>query len=321
MAPSSFKLNTGAEILAVGFGTWQAPPGQVAKAVEIALKSGYKLIDAAYCYANEDEVGQGLKAAFDSGIKREDIFVVTKLWNTYSTRVELCLDKSLKALGLDYVDLYLVHWAVGMNPNGTRPDGGDADRFPLLPNGERDILWDHDHVETWKLMEALPQTKARAIGVCNYSETYLTNLLKHAKIVPAVNQIENSPLLPQQEVVDLSKKNGIHIMAYSPLGSTGGPLLESEQVKSLASAKGVSPGAILLSYHVARGSTVLAKSVTESRIKENLKIVDLDSKDLDVLAQLTKEKAPVRYVYPPFGINFGFPDKQEGKALKNGVSA
>lgn len=319
MAPSTFKLNTGAEIPAVGFGTWQAPPGQVAKAVEIALKSGYKLIDAAYCYANEDEVGQGLKAAFDSGIKREDIFVVTKLWNTYSTRVELCLDKSLKALGLDYVDLYLVHWAVGMNPNGTRPDGGDADRFPLLPSGERDILWDHDHVETWRLMEALPKSKARAVGVCNYSETYLTQLLKHAKTVPAVNQIENSPLLPQQEVVDLSRKNGIHVMAYSPLGSTGGPLLESEQVKSLASSKGVSPGTILLSYHVARGITVLAKSVTESRIKDNLKIVDLDSGDLDVLAQLTKEKAPVRYVYPPFGINFGFPDKLEGKTLKNGA--
>lgn len=231
-------------------GTWQAPPGEVAKAVEIALKSGYKLIDAAYCYANEDEVGQGLKAAFDAGIKREDIFVVTKLWNTYSTRPEVCLDKSLKSLGLDYVDLYLVHWAVGMNPNGTRPDGGDADRFPLLPNGERDIVWDHDHVETWKGMEGLLATgKTKAIGVCNYSKIYIENLLKQATVVPAVNQIENSPALPQQEVVDVCNKNGIHIMAYSPLGSTGGPLMKSAPVVELAQKKGVSPGTILLSYH------------------------------------------------------------------------
>ncbi|KAH8199311.1 hypothetical protein TruAng_006496 [Truncatella angustata] len=326
MAPTSFKLNTGAEIPAVGFGTWQAKPGEVAKAVEIALKSGYKLIDAAYCYANEDEVGQGLKAAFDSGIKREDIFVVTKLWNTYSTRVEHGLDKSLKSLGLDYVDLYLVHWAVGMNPNGTRSDGGDADRFPLLPNGERDILWDHDHVQTWKDMEALVKTgKTKAIGVCNYSKIYIENLLKHATITPAVNQIENSPALPQQEVVDICKEKGIHIMAYSPLGSTGGPLMKSGIVTGLAEKKGVSAGTILLSYHVARGITVLAKSVTESRIKDNLKIVDLSSEDLKELAkvpeQLTADSKPLRYVYPPFGIDFGFPDKREGKPLKNGATA
>ncbi|KAK8109580.1 NADP-dependent oxidoreductase domain-containing protein [Apiospora kogelbergensis] len=317
MAPATFKLNTGQEMPAVGFGTWQAPPGQVAQAVETALKSGYKLIDAAYCYGNEAEVGAGLRAAFASGIKREDVFVVTKLWTTYSTRVEQGLDKSLAALGLDYVDLFLVHWAVGMNPAGTRPDGGDADRFPLLPSGERDITWDHDHVDTWRRMEALPATgKARAVGVCNYSAVYLENLLKHASVVPAVNQIENHPECPQQEVVDLCRAKGVHVMAYSPLGSTGGPLLQSEPVVKLAEKKGVSPGTILLSYHVARGSTVLAKSVTESRIKENLKIVDLDEQEVKHLTEGTAKK---RYVYPPFGINFGFPDKLEGRKMKNGV--
>lgn len=108
MAATSFKLNNGQEIPALGYGTWQAAPGQVQAAVEFALKDGYKLVDGAYCYGNEDEVGQGLKAAFDAGVKREDVFVMTKVWASYNTRCELALDKSLKSLGLDYVDLFLV---------------------------------------------------------------------------------------------------------------------------------------------------------------------------------------------------------------------
>lgn len=108
MAATSFKLNTGQDMPAVGFGTWQAEPGKVQTAVEYALKDGYTLVDGAYCYGNEDEVGEGLKAAFDSGVKREDVFVMTKVWASYNTRCELALDKSLKSLGLDHVDLFLV---------------------------------------------------------------------------------------------------------------------------------------------------------------------------------------------------------------------
>ncbi|RYP59304.1 hypothetical protein DL769_008599 [Monosporascus sp. CRB-8-3] len=337
MAPTTFKLNNGMEMPALGLAqaveftypamlvedrasaplltapceerTWQSGPGEVAAAVTAAIKHGYKLIDAAYCYGNENEVGQGLKAAFDAGYaKREDIFVVTKLWSTYSSRVELGLDKSLKALGLDYVDQFLVHWPVGMNPNG------NDDRFPKLPNGERDMLWDHDHVATWKDMEKLLQTgKTKSIGVCNYSAPYLKKLLEKADVVPAVNQIENHPGLRQQEVVDLCNEKGIHVVAYSPLGSTGSPLFKAEPVVKVAERKGVSPGTVLLSYHVARGSTVLAKSVNEERIKSNMQIVDLDAEDMKILNDysegLEKEGKVQRFVYPPFGINFGFPDK------------
>ncbi|TDZ75065.1 D-galacturonate reductase [Colletotrichum trifolii] len=312
MASKTFKLNSGYEIPAVALGTWQSAPGEVAKAVSYSLSVGYKAIDGAYCYANEDEVGQGLKEAFASGVKREDIFVVTKLWATYTTsdeRVKEGLEKSLKSLGLDYVDLYLVHWPVAMNPEGNH------DRFPTKPDGSRDILRDFDHVETWKSVEKLVETgKVRSIGVCNYSKKYLDQLLPRAKIVPAVNQIENHPSLPQQEIVDLCREKGIHIMAYSPLGSTGGPLLSADPVVKIAERRGVSPSAVLLSYHVARGSTVIAKSVTPARIKANLEdIIELteeDQKELRAYSDDLEKKGELkRYVYPPFGIDFGFPDK------------
>ncbi|KAK0612344.1 NADP-dependent oxidoreductase domain-containing protein [Bombardia bombarda] len=308
MANKTFKLNTGADIPALGLGTWQSAPGEVKEAVSYALKVGYKLIDGAYCYGNEDEVGEGLNEAFASGIKREDIFVVSKVWATYTTRCELGLDKSLKSLGLDYVDLFLVHWPLLMNPEG------DHDKFPKLPNGERDIIHSHNHVDTWKQMEKLVATgKTKAIGVSNYSKRYLEQLLPHATIIPAVNQIENHPSLPQQEIVDLCNEKGIHIMAYSPFGSTGGPMFKAEPVLKIAEKHGVPPSAVLLSYHIPRGSTVLAKSVTPARIKDNLNIVDLDEEDQKLLRDysdnLVKEGKVERYVYPPFGVDFGFPDK------------
>ncbi|KAH0593288.1 hypothetical protein MHUMG1_09010 [Metarhizium humberi] len=302
MSDLKFKLNTGAEIPAVGLGEVQA-------AVSYALQNGYKLVDGAYCYGNEGEVGQGLKEAFAAGVKREDVFVVTKVWATYNTRVAEGLEKSLQSLGLEYVDLLLIHWPVLLNPKG------NDDKFPTLPDGSRDIIRDWNHVEAWKQMEQVfASGKAKAIGVCNYSKKYLEELLPHAKVVPAVNQIENHPSLPQQEIVDLCNEKGIHVMAYSPLGSTGGPMMSAAPVVKLAEKKGVSPSTILLSYHVARGSTVLPKSVTPVRIKANLEIVKLDADDMKVLTDysddLTKKGELKRYVYPPFGINFGFPDKQ-----------
>ncbi|KAJ0159407.1 D-galacturonate reductase [Colletotrichum tanaceti] len=311
MASQTFKLNSGYEIPAVALGTWQSAPGEVKDAVSYAIKIGYKAIDGAYCYANEDEVGEGLKQAFADGVKREDIFVVTKLWATYTIgddKVKEGLEKSLKSLGLDYVDLFLVHWPVAMNPNGNH------DRFPTKADGSRDIFHNHSHVDTWKSVEKLLDTgKVRSIGVCNYSVKYLEELLPQAKVVPAVNQIENHPSLPQQEIVDYCKDKGIHIMAYSPLGSTGGPLLTADPVVKIAEKRGVTPSTVLLSYHVARGSTVIAKSVTPARIKANLEIVKLDDENLKELRaysdDLTAKKELKRYVYPPFGIDFGFPDK------------
>lgn len=251
MADLTFTLNSGHKIPAVGYGTWQAAPGVVAEGVYHALKSGYRLLDCAYCYGNEAEVGQGLARAISEGVvRRSDVFVVTKVWTTYNTRVQAGLEKSLANLGLDYVDLFLVHWPLLMNPEG------NDDKFPKLPDGSRDIIkTGYHHTDTWRQMEALVDPaqgngkQARAVGVCNYSRRYLEELLKVAKVVPAVNQIENHPALPQNEIVGLSKEKGIHIMAYSPLGSTGGPLFKEEVVTKVAQKHGVEPAAVLLSWH------------------------------------------------------------------------
>jgi diketogulonate reductase-like aldo/keto reductase len=308
MVAQSFKLNDGREMPALGLGTWQSEAGKVHAAVSHAVRGGYTLVDGAYCYGNEEEVGRGLKEAFDAGVKREDVFVVSKVWASYTSRVELGLDKTLQALGLDYVDLFLVHWPVLLNPEGNH------DKFPNRPDGTRDVITDWNHVDTWKQMEAVVATgKAKSIGVCNYSKKYLEQLLPEATIVPAVNQIELHPQLPQSDIVELCRAKGIHIMAYSPLGSTGSPLAELEPVKKIAEKKGVTPAAVLLSWHVNNGITVLAKSVTPERIDANKNIVDLDADDMKLLndyaADVHNNGKWKRFVYPPFNVDFGFPDK------------
>jgi glycerol 2-dehydrogenase (NADP+) len=260
MTDTLFKLNTGATIPALGLGTWQSPEGQVKKAVSHAIQAGYRHIDCAYCYANEAEVGEGIKEGLAAaGISRSELFITTKLWCTYHTRVEENLNKSLKDLGLDYVDLYLMHWPVAMNPNGNH------DRFPKHPDGSRDLVLERKHVDTYKDMEKLLSGgKVKAIGVCNYSKKYLEELLPQISVVPAVNQIENHPLLPQQEIVDLCKEKGILITAYSPLGSTGSPLMQDDHVVKLAKDKGVSPGCILLSYHGKLHCSILPPKASHS---------------------------------------------------------
>ncbi|RKF61546.1 D-galacturonate reductase [Golovinomyces cichoracearum] len=337
MADTRFKLNTGAEIPALGLGTWQSEPSVVKNAVSYALSIGYKHIDCAYVYCNEDEVGEALKEAFAKGVKREDIFITSKLWCTYHSRAEEALDKSLKSLNLDYLDLYLMHWPVAMNPEGMLTfcllpsylnadhrcyleQIGNDDIAPKLSDGSYDLVKDWTHIQTWKSMEKLMESgKVKAIGISNYSLSYLKELLPHVKITPAVNQIENHPSLPQQDVVDFCREKGIHVTAYSPLGSTGCPLMKESCIIQLSEKKKaenekITPASILLSYHVARGVSVLAKSVTEERIKANKEtLIKLDSEDMRVLNDysddLVKNGKQTRHIFPPFGVTFGFPDK------------
>ena len=173
-------------------GTWQSPKGQVRAAVAHAIKTGWRHIDAAYVYGNEAEVGEGIKEGLAAtGISRSDLFIVTKLWCTYHTKVEQNLDKSLKLLDLDYVDLYLMHWPIAMNP-----DGND-EKFPKLPDGSRDLIRDRSHVDTYKDMEKLLQTeKTKAIGVANYSKRYLEELLSKVDVVSCGKSDRKPPAPP-----------------------------------------------------------------------------------------------------------------------------
>jgi len=192
-----------------------------------------------------------------------------------------------------------------LSPNGNDP------KLPKLPDGSRDLDKNWSHIQTWKEMEKLLKTgKVKAIGVCNYSVKFLEELLPHAEVVPAANQIENHPYLPQQEIVDFCKSKHIHVTAYSPLGSTGSPLFEEEGVQEVAKKHDVKPGTILLSWQVGLGHSVIPKSVTPSRIEENLQIIKLDHSDMKSIGKIVKTKGMKRFVYPAFGIDLGFPDKQ-----------
>ncbi|KAL2264122.1 hypothetical protein VTK26DRAFT_1991 [Humicola hyalothermophila] len=252
----TYKLNTGAEIPAIGLGTWQSKPGEVEKAVEAALRAGYRHIDTAFAYGNEKEVGEGIRA---SGVPREQIWLTTKLDNPWHKRAPEALRRSIENLGVDYIDLYLMHW-----PSSTDPD----DLKKHYP--------DWDFVDTWREMQKLMETgKIRNLGVSNFGIKNLERLLNDpsCKIVPAVNQIELHPGNPSPKLVEYCKQKGIHCSGYSPLGSSGSPLYSNETIASIAKAKNRSAQQVLLMWGIQKGWSVLPKSVTESRIKDNF---DLD---------------------------------------------
>ncbi|CEL10436.1 Putative Aldo/keto reductase family protein [Aspergillus calidoustus] len=306
--PTHFKLNTGARIPALTryTGTWRSEPGQVRHAVSFALKNGYRHIDAALIYeliGNEHEVGQGIK---DSGVPREQIFLTSKLWNTHHPNVAEGLQKTLDALGTDYLDLYLIHWPVRLVPNES------SDLLPVNPDGTRSVDRSWDQSETWRQMEEIYRAgRVKAIGVANWSIPYLEELKKKWTVVPAVNQVELHPFLPQHALKKWCDEHGILLEAYSPLGSQGAPLASDPAIQEIAKKNNVSPSTILISYHVNRGVVVLPKSVNEDRILSNNQIIPLSREEMDALNCLAAQGKAKRINTPLFGWDLGFDDWYE----------
>ncbi|KAI5788311.1 aldehyde reductase [Geopyxis carbonaria] len=298
LASKTYKLNTGAEIPAVGLGTWLSKRGEVKDAVEWALKGGYRHIDAAAIYNNEEEVGEGIKA---SGVPRSEIFLTSKLWNNRrrAADVELACDESLKALGTDYLDLYLVHWPVNFKSGPSQ--------FPHTADGKLE-LEDIKIAETWGAMEALLATgKVKAIGVSNFNIPRLEELLSIAKVVPAANQIEAHPFLQQPELLKYHAEKGIHITAYSPLGNNiydKPRVLDDPDVQAIAKESGKSVAQVLIAWAVMRGTSVVPKSVTKSRIESNFEVEEISAEAFEKLNKLDKAQRyndPIEWGFDVFG--------------------
>ncbi|KAK4560443.1 hypothetical protein LTR86_005639 [Recurvomyces mirabilis] len=286
----TFTLNTGAKIPAVGLGTWQSKPNEVRKAVAAALKAGYRHIDTAFAYGNEHEVGQGIK---DSGVPREEIWVTTKLDNPWHKRVEEGITSSLKSLEMDYVDLYLIHWPSSSDP---------ADLKKHLP--------DWDYIKTWKEMEKVAASgRAKNIGVSNFSIRHIEALEKDAEVktVPAVNQIELHPNCPSPKLIDFCASKGIHCTAYSCLGSTNSPLANDKTLAKMAESKKLSVAQVLLVWGLQRGTSVIPKSVTESRIQDNFKLdgVSLTDDEMKQLSSLPDRFKVCGDAWLPVKVFFG----------------
>ena len=259
-ATEFLTLSNGVKIPSIGFGTWQTPEGEAAaEAVRTAIEAGYRHIDTAQAYGNEKSVGDGIKR---SGINRCDLFVTTKLTNDNHTYeiTKSSFEQSLKDLGLDYVDLFLIHWP--------------------RPMKFRDN-WQKANAETWKAMEELyEEGKIRAIGVSNFMPLHLSALFDTAKIAPMVNQIRLCPGCTQDEVVRYSREKGMILEAYSPLGT--GRIFDADDIRFLSSKYGKSIAQISIRWSLQMGFLPLPKSVNEERIRSNIDVFDFELSDEDM---------------------------------------
>ncbi|CAN3375576.1 hypothetical protein DIURU_005690 [Diutina rugosa] len=292
----SYTLNTGAKIPAIGLGTFLSTPEEVYGAVKEALATGYRHIDTAYFYDNEEAIGRAVK---DSGIPRSEIFITTKLWSTQHQNPQKALDDALKALNTDYIDLYLIHWPVAFDTTN-----GNDKFIPKRADGSWAIDPSVDFVDTYAKLQELDPSKVKAIGVSNFSITNLERLLSapSTKVTPAANQVEIHPLLPQEELIKYCKAKNIQIEAYCPLGSANSPLLDNPVLAKLGEKYGVPPATIMISWALWREYVVLPKSVNPQRIKSNFEVVKLSDEDGETINNISKTEGIKRIVDPPFGV-------------------
>lgn len=255
-------LNNGTTIPQLGFGVFKVDPDETTRIVTDALEVGYRHIDTAAIYGNEEGVGQAIASA---GIPRDELFVTTKLWNDRQTDAEAAFDESLGKLGLDYVDLYLIHW----------------------PTPQKDTF-----VQAWKSLEKIYASgRAKAIGVSNFLVPHLEKLLANTDVVPAVNQIELHPAHQQPEVTAFSREHGIAIEAWGPLGQGKYPLFDTPEVSQAAEAHGKTPAQVVIRWHLQTGNIVFPKSNRRERMAENFDVFDfeLSSDEVAAISSLERE--------------------------------
>lgn len=281
-------LNTGAKIPVIGLGTWKAKGGIVGESVEHAIRAGYRHIDCAAAYGNQDEIGVAFEKIFKDGVvKREDLWITSKLWNSdhAAERVPQALKETLKDLKLSYLDEYLMHWPVTGNK-------GDKVDPPIE--------------ETWRALEKVhKEGLAKAIGVSNFTSKKLEALLSYADVTPAVNQIEVHPYFRNEKTIDFCRSKGIHVTAYSPLGSPDSAdevkreesrsILQDPEVKRIADKMDKSPAQILIRWAIQHGTSVIPKATSETHIKGNLDVLnwELSKEDYDTLNSLKYQKRMV----------------------------
>lgn len=290
----------------IGFGLWKIPKDICSNSVYKAINAGYRHLDSASDYGNEGEVGEGIKMALEDGLcKREDLWITSKLWNTYHhpDHVSQALEKTLKDLQLDYLDLYMIHFPISLKfvPFEERyppewfndPSSPDPKMIPSkIPLSD-----------TWRAMELLKESGlVKHIGVCNYSSGLIHDLMNYCKIKPEVLQIESHPYLTQEKLIKLAQNYDLEVTAFSPLGSIsyeelGGAkeeesLIRNETIVSIAKELDITPAQLILSWALNRGTSLVVKSIDESRMKENLDVMNikLEKATLDEISQLNINK-------------------------------